>query len=168
MNDEFIEMVKRHASSQEKQEADTAKYLEARRKWWVEEVDKLLGEIERWLRPLLNEQTITFTKQHLTITEDHLGTYPVNSAEIRLADETLQLKPIGSLILGSFGRIDLTGPNGQVMLILNAEKASAQTGYRPTNPTWYIVKKEANGRFQKELTEATFEEVFADLFGIDR
>jgi hypothetical protein len=96
-----------------------------------------------------------------------LGPYTAQQATITLDDEVLEMIPLGTVILGSFGRIDVKGPRGQLMLILNATRGTGETAYVPKDGRWSIVKREGYSRLPSELNEETFGQLFADLFGIN-
>lgn len=81
--------------------------------------------------------------------------------------EKLEMTPVGTMILGSFGRIDLKGPNGQLMLILEATPGTEETDYVPRDGRWFIVIREQTRRLKSELTKANFEQLFMSLFGIN-
>ena len=168
MSDDFIDSVRQHASSEQKQEKESAKYIEGRRTWWIEEVDKLFNDIRTWLDPLIQDGTIKFETTDIGITEEMLGSYTIREAVIRLANKELRLRPIGSMIFGSYGRVDLIGPTGQAMIVLEADKAQAESSYRPITLKWHIVKKEGLQRSTLDFNEASFKALFSDLFGIVR
>jgi hypothetical protein len=168
MSDDFVDSVRQHASSEQKEEKDSAKYIEARKTWWIEEVGKLFDDIRTWLDPLIQDGTIKFDTEDITLMEEWLGSYTIREAVIRLANKELRLRPIGSMILGSYGRVDLMGPTGQAIIVLDADKAQAESGYRPVALKWHIVKREGLRRSTFEFNEATFKALFTDLFGIVR
>jgi hypothetical protein len=101
------------------------------------------------------------------INEDLLGQYTIHAAIIRLGKESLEMVPVGSVILGSFGRLDVKGPNGQLMLILQATAGTERSGFVPNDGRWTIAKREVSKRGWVALTQSTFEQLFADLFGIN-
>ena len=118
MPTKFEELV-RHYADKNKSAAESPVDWEERKTWWQQRVSQLFDQIYGWLKPLIDSDTITFSKQHVPLTEEALGTYEVESCTIGLQKQKLTFKPLGSVIIGGFGRIDVDGPNGNVMLILS-------------------------------------------------
>ena len=115
MDDKFVELVKKHSESEKRKEALAPKVIEARRSWWIQHVNALFAQVQVWLEPVIKDELVTFEIMRIEINEDLLGSYTLERAVIRLADESLEMTPVGSLIFGSFGRIDVKGPNGQLL-----------------------------------------------------
>lgn len=103
----------------------------------------------------------------MAINEGMLGPCVVEQAVITLGNENLEIIPLGTVIFGSFGRIDVKGPNGEVMPILDATPGFEETKFVPTDARWFIVTRAESHRFKSEVTEVTFQQLFADLFGIN-
>lgn len=47
----------------------------------------------------------------------YIGNYEAPRMDIILGKDIIRLNPRGTLIIGSYGRIDMHGPKGQIMLI---------------------------------------------------
>ncbi|MFA6236510.1 MAG: hypothetical protein WC635_04205 [Bacteriovorax sp.] len=97
----------------------------ARKKLWLEKVNDLYTEIDKWFLNLKKSGKITISKEDLTIHEEQLGTYISQKLIIRIGGEKIVLSPVGTIIIGGYGRIDITGKAGDVMLILSHQD------YRP-------------------------------------
>ena len=52
------------------------------------------------------------------INEEYIGIYNARKMILRIADEQVVLDPVGTLLIGAAGRVDMTGKNGQVKLVL--------------------------------------------------
>jgi hypothetical protein len=165
MDKDFINLVKRHA--EQKRKEALPEVTEGRRKWWVKEVQTLFDRVEGWLEPVITEELVKFERKDLPIDEDMLGPYTVQQATITLDNEVLEMIPLGTVIFGSFGRIDVKGPNGEVMLILEATPGNEETNFVPSDGRWFIVTRADSRRFKSELTDKTFQQLFADLLGIN-
>jgi hypothetical protein len=166
MDDKFVELVKKESEKRQKGIL-SAKAIERRRNWWIKEVTDLFDKVKSWLNPLIEDGALEFETSDLQINEEWLGLYTVKRAVIRLGVDKLEMTPVGTIILGSFGRIDLKGPNDERMLILEATPGTEETNFEPKDGQWFIVKREQNRRFKSELTKATFEQLFMGLFGIN-
>jgi hypothetical protein len=65
----------------------------------------------------------------IELTEENIGRYKAPSRTIKFGTNTISMVPIGTLLIGTKGRVDMTGPRGVIRLIL-ADKSS--TGVRVT------------------------------------
>ncbi len=84
---------------------------------WQENLKVLYGTIESYLQPFTENGKIKITYRDVQLYEDGLGDYTVQEAAITLGEKTLSLKPIGTLLIGAKGRVDLTGAYGSAKLI---------------------------------------------------
>jgi hypothetical protein len=99
--------------SEKTKEIDWAKKKED----WLTKLNKLYADIESWLKDL--EQDVVSIKYiDKEINEEHIGMYKIRKMILRIADEQVVLDPVGTLLIGAAGRVDMTGKNGQVKLVL--------------------------------------------------
>jgi hypothetical protein len=84
---------------------------------WQENLKALYNTIELYLKPFTENNKIKITYQDVQLHEDGLGDYTVQEATITFGEKTLSLKPIGTLLIGAKGRVDLTGAYGSAKLI---------------------------------------------------
>jgi hypothetical protein len=167
MSANFRDLVRRHVQA-ERAEAEASEEVKTYRvRWWVLEVERLLEKIQTWLQPLIDDGSVNFRKFPLQRSEDWFGTYATNSAVITIGNEAMNLVPVGTGIIGSFGRIDVNGPRGNVMFVLHAKKNGPDEPFQLTNSAWNIVRKEQQRRTQTELTESSFGSLLTELFGIE-
>lgn len=182
MDQRLQDLIRQRAQAERQNEADAQKYKAERLKWWQGEVrDLLVHTIRGWLGALAEDGTIDFKTPYVTLTEEWFGSpYQIHSAVITLGKSTLKLIPVGTQIMGSAGRIDVVGPQPglifgftytasrrETMLILQAQNATPESGYRPTGAAWYVVRKEGQRRDEIQLTESTFGELLAEILGIE-
>ncbi|OAH58600.1 hypothetical protein AWH48_16470 [Domibacillus aminovorans] len=80
---------------------------------WLDSVQKLYQDIDEWLKPLGEKAIISYEK--MILDEEKIGEYEINQMVINLKGNIVRLKPIGTLIIGSRGRIDMLGNYGTVM-----------------------------------------------------
>ena len=57
-----------------------------------------------------------------TITEENIGRYEINKMIITMLNQHVTLEPIGSNLIGAYGRIDLKGKKGLVKFVLVPRK----------------------------------------------
>ncbi|GHT83015.1 hypothetical protein FACS1894137_03100 [Spirochaetia bacterium] len=90
---------------------------------WKACLDELYNTIEKvWMKDYISKnkvQVVTGTKK---IYEEFSGEYEVRTLNIVFAGKTVSLNPIGTMLVGAKGRVDLIGKNGTVVLILVNKK----------------------------------------------
>ncbi|MCP3685710.1 MAG: hypothetical protein GY861_23940, partial [bacterium] len=120
-NESLEEFLRRkdEISKSKKQETD----WETKKSLWLHKVEDLYGEINDWLAPL--SEIVAIKHKKITLTEQYVGSYPVDILELVAGEEHVLLKPMGILVVGSFGRVDMIGDNGMLMLLLVDEHAPA-------------------------------------------
>ena len=89
---------------------------------WLEKLNKLYTEIESWLNDL--EQDVVSIKYiDKEINEEYIGMYTARKMILRIADEQVVLEPVGTLLIGAAGRVDMIGKNGKVKFVLVPESS---------------------------------------------
>ena len=84
---------------------------------WLAKLNKLYTEIESWLNDL-EQDAISIKYIDKEINEDYIGVYTARKMILRIADEQVVFDPVGTLLIGAAGRVDMTGKNGQVKFVL--------------------------------------------------
>lgn len=92
---------------------------DGRRSAWIAQVESLIDRIKQWLTPLRNEKLLDWVEGKTTLEEAFIGRYEVPWLEILIGRQRARLIPKGSLVVGSFGRVDLEGSMGKLLLILS-------------------------------------------------
>jgi hypothetical protein len=160
----FEELVRQYAD-QKQSAAENPVDWDEQKKWWQERVSLLFSEISGWLNPLISSNIVTFSKANISLTEELLGQYEIESCTIRLKQQTLRFIPKASMIIGGFGRIDVDGPNGSAMLVLYTQDDTIPRDKRRDRAEWFISHPQHRTTL-RPLTKAAFEQLFTDLFGI--
>ena len=112
--DSFKEFLKEKKRAEEQKKVN----WEERKSLWVKSVSKLYESISSWLQPFMNEGLLTVkTDITVNISEAYIGQYSIKRYDIYLGNDIVSLTPKGTLILGSYGRIDMSGSKGEIMLI---------------------------------------------------
>lgn len=91
---------------------------QARKTEWLGHVDSLYGQATKFLQPYLDEHQISVRYRSKKMNEEYLGTYTAKEMLITFGTKTVKLEPIGTLIIGSRGRVDVVGPVGRGVLVL--------------------------------------------------
>jgi hypothetical protein len=85
------------------------------KKEWLKKLDELYKNIEDWLKDF---DTIKIHYSDIELNEENIGIYSAKKMIIIISDEQVSLEPIGTLIIGAKGRVDMTGKNGKVRIVL--------------------------------------------------
>ena len=112
--DSFDEFLKK------KNQADENNIInwDERKATWLNSINFLYNEIRNWLKPFVEKNLIKIKDDKLIdITEEYIGHYNTNRLDIYLGNDIVSLTPKGTLIMGSYGRIDMSGSRGDIMLI---------------------------------------------------
>ncbi|MDC5602460.1 hypothetical protein OFM92_05865 [Acinetobacter baumannii] len=171
---DFEKFLKDNANkySREEKEVD----WEKQKKEWLEFIEIFYNQVKEWLKPYIKQGSLSISFSEKNITEDHIGSYIVNKMDISLAGATLTLDPIGTLLIGTKGRIDLSGPKGSVKFILTDMNSkgfnisfkvlSDNEKHEPItdiNWTWKIIDRNSTGIKFIDFNENNF---FASLMGL--
>lgn len=86
---------------------------------WHDYLDMLYKNIlKSWIGEYIEKGLIKFKKNKKNIYEEFSGTYEVESLELNINGKFVIFEPIGTMLVGSKGRVDVVGKNGTVSLIL--------------------------------------------------
>ena len=110
---EFTEFVKRK-TAQVQDEVDWA----TRRADWLQELEELYASMEDHLRPYTQAHRIEIERTPIQLSEDHLGTYNADKLTFKIGREKIVAKPIGTLLIGARGRVDLSGARRTLKIVL--------------------------------------------------
>ena len=165
---DFDNFLKNHNSDPTKKGIDWT----ARKNEWLKFIDEFYKSVEGWLEPYIKKNKIKYEYRSIELTEDYIGVYEVRSLVISLANQQIKLKPIGTLLLGTQGRIDMEGARGRVTFILadkdsrgvkfgfsiseNKKSPSKNTEAQPPDWTWKIVLREQRRIAYDEFNEENF------------
>lgn len=166
-NEKFLEMMRTAAKKMLEEEALRKPVdWDARREWWMEKLEALYSSVEEWMAPLTTDGTFILKRIEKTIKEEALGHYKTTRLEIALGSSKIILEPIGSIIIGAFGRVDVSGPNGKTRLILTTPRDSDVGNYKQ-NATWHVADSD-NKLTLVQLDGPEFLRVIGRLFDLNR
>jgi hypothetical protein len=112
---EFEEFVKRQKSSVV---AEPPVDWDKERRDWLAHLDSLYKKVESFLKKYKDEGSVEIDYKETELFEENLGTYPVKTMVIRIGRQVTNLTPVGTLLVGSKGRVDVDGPYGKAALVL--------------------------------------------------
>jgi len=166
MSDKFKQFIMEQAA-QADGDAERLMSIEEEKDLWLAQLQRLISFIEKSLVDYVTlggiATTITFAK----VTEEQIGTYDAPQLEISVGHSSVKLKPIGTFLVGAWGRVDMEGPRGICRFALVPKSAKTLAFAFNSNPplhlpgdlAWKIMPTPPAVEYV-ELTE----ELFFDLF----
>lgn len=122
-SEEFKAFLKKQRQDVQKNDAID---WEKRKERWLSYASQFVQEVQQHLSEF--SEDLEVNKATAFITEDHLGEYSVPKLLISLPNkELIELQPVGTLLVGAWGRFDLKGLAGTVKFVLVPEDAIKPT-----------------------------------------
>lgn len=91
---------------------------EKQKEEWLERLRYLYLQIEEYLSDYTEEGLVNIRRRSMSLKEDKLGQYDVDQMFIHIGRQMVELTPIGTLLIGSAGRVDMRGITGTVRIAL--------------------------------------------------
>jgi hypothetical protein len=145
---------------------------------WLQYLNDLYQMVENFLKEYVENKQIAIEYKNIELEEENIGRYTVKTMTLLFGANKITLTPIGTLLIGTKGRVDMTGPRGTVRLLL-ADKDStglritvragnappAQEVPKPINWEWKIAVMNAPARMisYQKLTQETFFDAVMEL-----
>lgn len=165
---DFEELLKKHEHKPVEREIDWGKQKED----WLNFIKEFYRSVASWLEPYKNDGKLSYEYKKTLITEEYIGTYEVDVMVVVFAGQELTFEPLGTLLIGTKGRIDMEGTRGRVQFIL-ADKDSKgmkinvsisldgkpkeeQKDHKEPDWVWKIVLREPRKISYAEFTEDNF------------
>ncbi|KAA8998708.1 hypothetical protein FJU31_09920 [Stenotrophomonas cyclobalanopsidis] len=128
--------------------------LTERRNQWLEKIELLYTRVQEILSAYIESGAMKITVFSLELREERLGSYQAPGLSIDLGGSSVRFVPIGTILLGSPGRVDLVGLNGNVRFVLtlpdaeepmlfgwtSSEEAPSDRYSKPTDLAAYVWK----------------------------
>ncbi len=121
----FDEFVKKRVDQAKANSAMHAIDWNRTREDWLRELGALYSKMEEYLKKYTDTGRIQVRRDKVFLSEDHLGTYEVETLAFLIGNEKVVAKPIGALMVGAIGRVDLVGARGRLRIVLLEEGISA-------------------------------------------
>jgi hypothetical protein len=177
-NKTFDEFVK----GQQENEAEAASVdWDKQRDEWLAHLDHLYSKIESFLSKYVSSGQIRYEYRPVELNEENIGSYSARQMVLRIGRQEVDLVPIGTLLVGSKGRVDVRGPAGRAQILLVDSKVSdprslihvtvsvgGKVPPRPRKRTqeieweWKIVTRPPERRFI-EITQQTFFDLILEV-----
>lgn len=122
-SEEFKDFLKKQRQDVQKNDAID---WEKRKERWLSYASQFVQEVRQHLSEFSDDLEVN--EAAAFITEDHLGEYSAPKLLINLPNkELIELQPVGTLLVGAWGRFDLKGLAGTVKFVLVPEDAIKPT-----------------------------------------
>lgn len=172
---DFEEFLMKHATKTTEKEID----WKVQKEEWLAYINQFYESVKKWLEPYKFDGKVSYEFKTMKLTEDNIGTYEVKTMHVNFAGQKIILEPIGTLLIGTKGRIDLEGARGRVQFILADKNStgmkvnvSVSIGGKPENPpeetktpdwTWKIVLREPRKISYAEFNEDNFFDALMEI-----
>ncbi|WP_236191683.1 hypothetical protein [Pseudomonas pharyngis] len=113
-NKSFEDFVAKHSTESEAPTFDPENEIQE----WRAALDSLYVSIENYVLPYKETGSIDLKLVTTTLHEELLGAYKVNKGVLMVGNAKYILAPVGTMLIGSKGRVDVLGPAGTGMLAL--------------------------------------------------
>lgn len=135
-------------SKQNEEQAESAG-LEKRKSEWLDSLNELFMQIEEWLSEPLSQNLITLKKEIMEFDEYKIGSYRASRLILQIGYNTVYIEPVGTIIVGAKGRVDVKTSGTSFKLILANENS------------WGILQPDRI--VAEKLNQSTFTRALQDL-----
>ena len=156
---DFDNMLSQH----EKVETDSQIDWKKTKKEWLDFIEVFYNSVENWLKPYMKQKKLKFSYTTSVISEDYIGSYKVKKMLIVFAGQQVIVEPVGTLLIGTKGRIDMEGTRGRVQFILaDKDSKGMKIGFSEKEKqnaqdwTWKIVVRDSRSIAYNEFNEDNF------------
>ena len=148
---------------------------------WQNHLDSLYTSVKGFMAPFMSKGSARLDFKEIQLVEDFSGPYSVRQMSLIIGVSTVVFKPIGTMLIGSKGRVDVQGPRGSARLgLVNSKLRNARQMIRvtvkvsgsPASPppppdepiewVWKIISPAPQMQFI-DLTEDTFFDMISSI-----
>jgi hypothetical protein len=123
-NSDFKAFVKRErAAAAELDLVDWARERED----WLGHLKELYDQTESFLAEYIKTGEIKVHYRDIELNEENIGSYSARQMILKIGRQEITMTPVGTLIIGAKGRVEVVGPAGRTRLLLVDGKASRPT-----------------------------------------
>lgn len=90
---------------------------------WLTNLSELYVLIEDFLRPYVEKGSIAIDYDSLSLTEEGIGQYDARQMVLQIGRQRVTFTPVGTMLIGTKGRVDVEGTAGRARLILTDRQA---------------------------------------------
>lgn len=123
--------------------------LNSKKKEWLQEIDQFYQQVRTWVSESETQGRLKVKNERKKIYEDGFGEYPVPVLVIQVNGCSIYLEPVGRMIVGAKGRIDMRSKTMQYRFVRLSEG-------------WFFAKQKQPIEYEK-LTQSLFVELLEGL-----
>lgn len=125
---------------------------------YVHLTSDLYAKVKNAIKELLDDELVSLNYVPISICEESLGSYNVESLQILFANEKVIFNPVGTMLIGSKGRVDMFGPKGiEKFTLIRKGVTSPSQLIKSTVSLGDEGKSEGSNKKNKKLTLADWE-----------
>lgn len=92
---------------------------------WLGDLDSLYRQVIDFLQEYIKAGTISYKFTEIELTEENIGKYLARRMDIKIGRQRISLVPVGTLLIGSKGRVDAVGSGDRAQILLVDKRASS-------------------------------------------
>ncbi len=85
---------------------------------WRAHLSKLYQRVQQLLRQYAERGVVQISFRKVELNEEFSGPYDIDVMDLRIAGALIVFQPIGTMLIGAKGRVDVKGPKGVMRLVL--------------------------------------------------
>jgi len=85
---------------------------------WLAYLDGLYAKVSEFLGSYVDQGQVSIVYEKVALHEELIGPCAAKAMTIRIGSKVVQLEPIGTNLIGSRGRVEVSGPLGSARLLL--------------------------------------------------
>jgi hypothetical protein len=94
---------------------------------WLRYLKKLYHQTEIFLEEYIRSGEIKRSYRDITLNEENIGSYSAPQMTLKIGYQEIIFTPIGTLLIGAKGRVDVVGPAGRTRFVLVNSESSGPT-----------------------------------------
>ncbi len=130
---------------------------------WLAYLDSLYKEITTLLGEYIQSDQVLVRYHDVLLNEEGIGQYKARRLIIKIGGKEIVLEPIGTLLVGTKGRVDVTGPAGKTRFML-VDKDAIRPSFRVATTSsqkgpqwiWKIVTSPPNIQYIELTRDSLF------------
>ena len=147
MSSELTNFFKKKQQEEKKKKVDWNK----EKKEWLNTIDTFDKKVINWLDEPIKENVLKYNTKSIPINEYLMGDYEAPLLVIMSGEDKVYFKPVGKLVLGANGRIDMESYKGKYILLYLNDKG------------WVVFNRLPNTTYE-ELTKDLFSDLLKAMF----
>jgi len=115
----------RFVASQQQTDVGTEIDWAGMRDQWLSELSSLYRKIADFLQEYVANGSVKYSFTQIELNEENIGKYLARRMDIRIGRQSVSLVPVGTLLIGCRGRVDIEGAAGRAQILLVDERATS-------------------------------------------